>query len=460
MVRHHVKKKKGDAKKAASKLEDELDNNLDRFAGSSDEEDDDDVAENTDDDDTARNLEEMNDTDNSDSEDSEDDYDNVYQADGKAKDGASSVGRQTKQSTKQNNDSGESEDEVDSENDYKDGEQDDDDNDRMMIPKNNSKTRSDAKSAMGMSNAMSRILGGQSMIFQPPTASSTKDDKKATTSAKPVILSKTTTPLQRLQQKIKTEEQALRKKRENRRSTNLSAMRLPLAPTAGMSAEKLWKQKKKTKKPKKKRKRSNSQGGSEDEEEEGEYKNENALAIATEIESERTHRRIATRGVVALFNAISKHRAAVSAELAAKEEEKRRVREEGRAVRKNKSEGEDNSGVNSKTKHGFLDMIKKSAITTTAAGLTRSGGLNQCKNDGGKEEQTNNGKHESKSIGWSALKDDFMMSSKLKVSCLYSRGIIYICIYIIHLILIHMVFNHYSCLRIGTRRFHLMMKTN
>lgn len=39
-----------------------------------------------------------------------------------------------------------------------------------------------------------------------------------------VILSETTTPLQRLQQKLKSEKQALSAKRHNQRVTNLSAM--------------------------------------------------------------------------------------------------------------------------------------------------------------------------------------------------------------------------------------------
>ena len=177
-------------------------------------------------------------------------------------------------------------------------------------------------------------------MMQSADSSQGEAKKKGT---KPVILSKTTTPLQRLQQKMKTEEQALRQKRQNRRSENLSAMRLPLAPSAGMSAEKLWKETKKSK-----RKRNLDEDGNDND----------AAAIASEIEGERAHRRIATRGVVALFNAISKHRAAVAAEATAKEEEKRQAREEGRRVRK---KGEENGGVSSQTKHGFLDLIKKSA---------------------------------------------------------------------------------------------------
>jgi len=187
-------------------------------------------------------------------------------------------------------------------------------------------------------------------------------------------------------------------------------MRLPLAPTAGMSAEKLWKQKKKSK-----RKRSNNKDGSKEEEDTG-YDGD-ALAIANEIEGERTHRRIATRGVVALFNAISKHRAAVAAEAAAKEEEKRRVREEGRGFGKKKNEED---GASTKTKHGFLEMIKKSAVAGESAskGNDAHGGSKEHDaigaNGGNKDSATTTKGAGKSSVGWSALKDDFMMNSKLK----------------------------------------------
>ena len=183
-----------------------------------------------------------------------------------------------------------------------------------------------------MADAMSRILG-------PPSSSSSSSAAKGATTATnnasrsapsgPVILSKTITPLQRLQQKLKMEERALRQKRRNRRAENLVAMRLPLAPTAGMSAERLWKQKPKSKKKKTTATTTTTSGerggdgeddGDDDDDPAGGVDDENAvnaMAIANEIEKERAHRRIATRGVVALFNAISKHRSAVAAEAVA-----------------------------------------------------------------------------------------------------------------------------------------------
>jgi hypothetical protein len=257
-----------------------------------------------------------------------------------------------------------------------------------------------------------------------------------------VILSKTITPLQRLQQKLKMEERALRQKRRNRRAENLVAMRLPLAPTAGMSAERLWKQKPKSKKKKTTATTTTTSGerggdgeddGDDDDDDDpaGGVDDENAvnaMAIANEIEKERAHRRIATRGVVALFNAISKHRSAVAAEAAEREETRRRVREEGRlrglAARSGRKV-EDGDGAARTTKHGFLDMIKMSA-----AGAEGTAGVGGGGDAGGRRERgggranddaspspggggRNNGG--AKSTGWSALKDDFMMNSKLKV---------------------------------------------
>jgi hypothetical protein len=250
---------------------------------------------------------------------------------------------------------GEESDSDESDNDYKDEAESDDEIEGL-----------DTK-ATGMSNAMTRILGGAALLEPKKTSAN-------------VVLSKTTTPLQRLQQKIKNEEAALRQKRRERRSENLSAMRLPLAPTAGMSADKLKKQHK--------------ANASQNEN----AMAQNAKAIAAEIESERTHRRIATRGVVALFNAISQHRSQVAADAAAKEEEKKRLREEGGMKRKVVSTVET-------SKHGFLDRIKSAATSDVK------------KEDVKVISVAEEGK-EKKGVGWSALKDDFMMNSKLKVCSL------------------------------------------
>ena len=396
MVRHHVKKKKNDPSKLSAQkkkeqekkqLEEEL-QNLDRFAGSSDEEEEgsdsgvENDDESSDEEGSAASEEEDgpdSEAEGSDDADEDDDYADVYQEEMKVSKEHKQMNNNREESDSDNSGGEDSEDDyVDAIRD--DQESDDDDDERIS----SSYPSAQNAKGVGMANAMARILGGQMM--QPEDGA---PEKKST---KPVILSKTTTPLQRLQQKMKTEEQALRQKRQNRRAENLSAMRLPLAPSAGMSAEKLWKETKKSK-----RKRDLDDDGND------------AAAIANEIEGERAHRRIATRGVVALFNAISKHRAAVAAEATAKEEEKRLAREEGRRVRKN----EEGGGVSSQTKHGFLDLIKKSA-PVGGQGDSISNGTRQQQQDSSSSNNAENVDKKEKMVGWSALKDDYMMASKLK----------------------------------------------
>jgi Rrp15p len=121
--------------------------------------------------------------------------------------------------------------------------------------------------ASKMASAMGRILGTR-------TITKTSRKKRSATSSEPsVVLSKTVTPLQRLQQQEREKEKKLREKRLANRERNLTALHLPLsiATTNALHA-------------------GNCQ-----------------LSVAKELEQERFHRRVATRGVVALFNAISQH---------------------------------------------------------------------------------------------------------------------------------------------------------
>ncbi|KAL7479763.1 hypothetical protein ACHAW6_005481 [Cyclotella cf. meneghiniana] len=383
MVRHHMKKKKGgnapSEKKRRAEKEAELEN-LDRFAGSSEEESADDEKDGErieclrgDDGESSGEDPSDDDEDGEDAiakEENEKDATRERDADSKRAEGKRLS--QTEQSTESSEEeSGESS----SDDDYKD--------DEYAI--DHAHPREDASKSNGMADAMTRILGGVSALEPSSSKSKTPNTNN------PIVLSKTTTPLQRLQQKIQSEERALRQKRKDRRSENLTAMRLPLAPAGGTSE-------KSTKRGTSERRR-----GAAD-----------ALAVAREIEAERTHRRIATRGVVALFNAISKHRQAVAEEEKAKEEEKARIREEGRASVRRKKEEEGKGGASRTTKHGFLDMIKSAASAGGGAGgdskETSVGGGTV---DGAKGREKGDGKRE-KSVGWSALKDDFMMNSKLK----------------------------------------------
>lgn len=386
MVRHHMKKKKGgnapSEKKRRAEKEAELEN-LDRFAGSSEEESADDEKDGErieclrgDDGESSGEDPSDDDEDGEDAiakEENEKDATRERDADSKRAEGKRLS--QTEQSTESSEEeSGESS----SDDDYKD--------DEYAI--DHAHPREDASKSNGMADAMTRILGGASALEPTPSKSITNN---------PIVLSKTTTPLQRLQQKIQSEERALRQKRKDRRSENLTAMRLPLAPAGGASEKPTKRQKSKTRHG------------------ENDLLAADALAVAREIEAERTHRRIATRGVVALFNAISKHRQAVAEEEKAKEEEKARIREEGRASVRRKKDEEGKGGASRTTKHGFLDMIKSAASAGGGAGgdskETSVGGGTV---DGAKGREKGDGKRE-KSVGWSALKDDFMMNSKLKV---------------------------------------------
>jgi hypothetical protein len=122
----------------------------------------------------------------------------------------------------------------------------------------------DEQSQSGMSGAMARILG----LKAPAKAKATKS----------VVLSKTFTPLQKQQKKEKEEQDALKMKRKLRRDVNLTALHIPLS--AATSRPMMGKD-------------SDSDIVAE--------------AMAKEIEVESMHRRVATRGVVALFNTIAQH---------------------------------------------------------------------------------------------------------------------------------------------------------
>ena len=116
----------------------------------------------------------------------------------------------------------------------------------------------------GMSGAMARILG----IKAPAKAKEQKG----------IVLSKTTTPLQRQQKKEKEQHDSLKLKRRQRRQVALTALHVPLS--AATTRPIIGK----------------DQGS-----------DMIAKAMGEEIKLESMHRRVATRGVVALFNTIAQH---------------------------------------------------------------------------------------------------------------------------------------------------------
>jgi len=190
----------------------------------------------------------------------------------------------------------------------------------------------------GMAAAMSRILG---------TGSDRKSTAAALDSKKSPVLSKTKTPLQRQAEQEKKEEREMRERRRINREKHLQALHIPLsvATTRGVATV-----------------------GA-------------GTALSTELEQERLLRRVATRGVVALFNAISQHQ---------------REGREGSEAAKQKVPSTSKVGkstVAKMTKDGFLDLIKSKA--------------SQVKEKPRTEVQT----HEQAPV-WNALRDDYMMDSK------------------------------------------------
>lgn len=199
--------------------------------------------------------------------------------------------------------------------------------------------------AQNMAKAMSRILG-------------IPEEKD-----KVVVLSKTVTKIQKIQSENRLEQTSLSRKRSERKQINLACMYIPS------------------------RINNNS--------------NKQTTLDAQEVQKDRVYRRIATRGVVALFNAISQHQQQTAA---------------GTSGMTNTSTGSllaEKGGTNNSTtvtsKRAFLDKIKESAakqqITTTDKTITTQ---DNC--DGTADVASTNKR------GWNALKDDYMMgTNNLKV---------------------------------------------
>jgi len=189
-----------------------------------------------------------------------------------------------------------------------------------------------------MANAMSKIL-----------ETSSKPKIKRGNVSSSVVLANTVTPLQRLQQKEKEERKSMKEKRQANRERNLTALHLPLSIATTNSID---------------------SGGK--------------LSVANELEQERFHRRVATRGVVALFNAITQHQKSNSVDsrdfnLSPKTQE-----------------------ISKMTKHGFLDKIKAAAKTN------RSDEPTNVSKDGTTPD-LDQGTNKS---SWSALQDDYMLDPK------------------------------------------------
>ncbi|GMI05775.1 hypothetical protein TrRE_jg10104 [Triparma retinervis] len=187
------------------------------------------------------------------------------------------------------------------------------------------------KGGMGMAGAMSKILASAGALSE----SSRMKGKES------LVLAKTVTKHMKVITKEEREERAMKKKRAERRKKNLKVMYVPTKSGDPMV-----------------------------------------------IESERTLRRVATRGVVALFNAISTHQH--EAKLEAEPEDRKSRREKDAKF---------------ETKQGFIDKLKTQA---------------EENNEGDEQEDKVETKKvtkkvkETKTEGSKWLQDDFLMKSKLK----------------------------------------------
>ena len=226
--------------------------------------------------------------------------------------------------------------------------------------------------AAKMADAMARILGTGNLT------SSSQVKKKISTV--PVILSKTTTPLQRQALKEKKQLMELKAKRVANRERNLSALHIPLSVATTVNIVD-----------------SKSDAIKKD-------GNSKLSSITEELEQERLHRRVATRGVVALFNAISQHQKGGGNDNDDSSDEE--------AMMKKRKNSKDSTKL---TKHGFLEKLKSKAAAaankgkTTADKLSSTGGVSD---DDADKSSNNAGKATIARPQWNALKDDYMLNPK------------------------------------------------
>jgi Rrp15p len=196
----------------------------------------------------------------------------------------------------------------------------------------------------GMANAMAKILAAASATALPTAA----------LAVAPVVLSKTKTPLQMQASKekhVKKEQQeTIRKHRE----TLLSALHVPMSVATTAVT----------------------------------------VSVTEELEQERAHRRVATRGVVALFNAIAQH------------QNKPSNGDDFNADQQ--QQGGETNKPRKLTKMGFLDMIKQKAAEKVMGNVTRT--LVQKKRHIDRDEEGD--KKEKVENKWNALKDDYLLDSK------------------------------------------------
>ena len=182
-----------------------------------------------------------------------------------------------------------------------------------------------SEKAVGLANAMARILGVAA---------------KGTKGTKPMVLSKTTTRIQKQAAQEREQAHEMKEKRQHNRERGLQALHIPLSVATSNQVK------------------------------------DTSKALVRELETERIQRRVETRGVVALFNAIAQHQ-----NQEAKDKEAALLSTDKK------------TDVKKMTKHSFLDMIKNKAAENSAA-------------------TTKTTTKEKNEPNWKALQDDYMLNPK------------------------------------------------
>jgi Rrp15p len=245
------------------------------------------------------------------------------------------------------NNAEEVDDEVDDDDDDKEDDDDDDDDSSGDddFDHYDKQQRQKQNGAAGMADAMAKILG--SAAGNKPSVAATQ-----------VVLSKTVTPLQKQLRQEKEAAKALSDKRRSRGAFNngnhpLPSLHMPLSVATTSSSF-----------------------------------TTQSSSVAKELEQERVHRRVATRGVVALFNAVAQHQ------------------QQSKQQQQQKTTLAENSSKDMKkkmTKHGFLDMIKTAAVANTSTTSTTN------TPEDGHPKQDKVKKSTSK---WAAVQDDYLLNPK------------------------------------------------
>lgn len=241
--------------------------------------------------------------------------------------------------------------------------------------------------ATGMASAMAKILGRGGGCTKN-SSQKTKLPPSGKADGVAVVLSRTKTPLQKQLEKEKANEKQQKEKRKvNKLGREPEAYHVPLNPTVPASAV------------------VRTGGGATE---------SNKVSASEELEKERLNRRIATRGVVALFNAIARHQHGEPGSSGVRVTAAADISSSGKP-----------SSVSKMTKRGFLDMIKsRAAGGGSGTGNKRRnieeriGGGNDDDNyddsfggGGGDGSQGRNNDRKQKQGGWTALRDDYMLTA-------------------------------------------------